>query len=1245
MPNSNYPEGPSGPGVPTVTTDELRARELYKYFRPPANDGESPDPTLTAHAQLVAWRLGAERSMITLIDEHIQYFVAESTKTLYLDNTNKHDHPDDAIWAGCVRVSKAGRLCEHTIAASPPQSGGPACFEVLDLGKDDRFNNLDFVTGAPHFKNYAGVPLRTRKGINIGSIFVIDSRIRPALDTAERHFLGVVADNVVRHLEMLKDRQDCERGLNMSACISAYIDPLHRSTRPSTRNGVRRKHAFLAPSQVGATDVDHDEDERGRLGTYRRAADLLLKGLDYDESGGGVMFLDTLPVGRKSKYGVEETTATSSSQEESDEDAPAPTNPPTPSDRKRDWIQDAGPAKEVLEINATEILAQATQPDEISRPEGCAAEQVEALPPDYLSKLIKRFPDGKLFTFNFNGHAMTSSSDETSKVFSPPRSSKSHTKDVKRHETAELRRCFPSARQIIFLPIWDSSTSRWAICIAYHRSKFRHLSYKSDFVYCATFGNAIIAELTKLTCLQADQQKSDFIASISHELRSPLHGVLASCEFLEDTELSQFQQSMIDTATSCSRTLLDTINMVLDYSNINRFEKMKDSRKARRDLSADSRSKVLQTSLSTQRTVDVAALLEEVIDGVIAGHAFEDRLKNRGSISSISPQTMRVERDVPVEGNNVKLILDIAVQNYTYFSEPGALRRIVMNIVENAIKFTKDGFVHVTLQSNNPKDSSALGSITLTVADSGQGISPAYLRNTVFTPFSQESDLTGGSGLGLSLVKSIVRNMGGRISIESAVGEGTSVTVRLPMIREPSTVQSRDSKVDSEHFDNAAERNRSTRISAVRDQVFGKTATFNWHQSSNDLPWGQRKALRLLQASLMSYLSRWFGLSVCPWQKGHTYDIVISTFDGLEAFKQSAPESFTTGCQHVVVCTTAMPSPVQVETFNSGNIWVLGCPFGPARLSQVLKNCLGNLVSDKGSLSEALHESDTGGLPSNHLDSPSVEEVSTVFPSSLLREAQEQQNADQGVLIDDVDVEKVSMHVTSEPIDLNPPPNYENFLPPGSLSLEASQSVRETTHVDPGYDPSKGSPLTILSHGPAVTVTLSGSLSTQTPAQEWTKTPAAGSEPENISPRMLLVEDNVINLRLLQVYTKKLGYKRVHSAENGLIAAQTYERLLNATPSMPPNIILMDLSMPVMNGFEATRQIRKSENEYAKQIRHTAAAPRSFIVALTGLSSLKDQKEAFAAGVDRYIMKPVNFKKLSLLLEMWQSGSSHDQDR
>lgn len=74
---------------------------------------------------------------------------------------------------------------------------------------------------------------------------------------------------------------------------------------------------------------------------------------------------------------------------------------------------------------------------------------------------------------------------------------------------------------------------------------------------------------------------------------------------------------------------------------------------------------------------------------------------------------------------------------------------------------------------------------------------------------------------------------------------------------------------------------------------------------------------------VLAYLSRRFGISVSPWQKGRTYDIVISTLDGLEAFKHSAPESFTTDCQYVVVHTTATIPPIKAKTFNSSNILIL----------------------------------------------------------------------------------------------------------------------------------------------------------------------------------------------------------------------------------------------------------------------------------------------------------------------------------
>jgi hypothetical protein len=100
------PKADERPGalLSTPAGDKERARELYKYFRPPAArasaDADPPDTVLTAHAQLVAWRFNAQRAMVSLIDRETQYFIAESTKTLHLDDALQFDDPDDAIWAG-----------------------------------------------------------------------------------------------------------------------------------------------------------------------------------------------------------------------------------------------------------------------------------------------------------------------------------------------------------------------------------------------------------------------------------------------------------------------------------------------------------------------------------------------------------------------------------------------------------------------------------------------------------------------------------------------------------------------------------------------------------------------------------------------------------------------------------------------------------------------------------------------------------------------------------------------------------------------------------------------------------------------------------------------------------------------------------------------------------------------------------------------------------------------------------------
>lgn len=113
-------------------------------------------------------------------------------------------------------------------------------------------------------------------------------------------------------------------------------------------------------------------------------------------------------------------------------------------------------------------------------------------------------------------------------------------------------------------------------------------------------------------------------------------------------------------------------------------------------------------------------------------------------------------------------------ENWTFFTEPGAWRRVIMNVIGNALKYTMEGLVTIKLVSSmvDPGhselggDNSSRRTVTLSVKDTGKGISKDFLENHLFVPFTQE-DVTSsrGVGLGMSIVKSLVTLLGGNIKV------------------------------------------------------------------------------------------------------------------------------------------------------------------------------------------------------------------------------------------------------------------------------------------------------------------------------------------------------------------------------------------------------------------------------------------------------------------------------------------------
>jgi signal transduction histidine kinase len=436
---------------------------------------------------------------------------------------------------------------------------------------------------------------------------------------------------------------------------------------------------------------------------------------------------------------------------------------------------------------------------------GDGASKLAPLTEAFLQRLLHKYPHGHIFSPGERHRVVSSTKDpgrslrDQGKAKSrSPKKQKPHPKEIAENAEANaLLQMLPGTRSIAFVPLWDSHRGRWfaGSFMWIVRETTRVLTRTEDLNYLAAFGNSIMAEVARLDVVGADRAKSDFISSISHELRSPLHGILASVEFLQDTTVDLFQHGMIDTIERCGRTLLDTIQHVLDFAKINNFTRPK-----RRGRTKSRSSGPLTGSgmpgLSVN--IDLSLLTEDVIDSVFAGHEFQDNssLLVTDEASGFPPEGLRrsgineidahtVPNQHGSEKERIDVVIDISWRsNWIFNTQSGALRRVLMNLFGNALKYTSSGWVKISLQAKDIKSKPSQPEqsiITISVSDSGRGIAQEYLHNGLFTPFTQENPLNPGTGLGLSIVLQIVRSLGGTIEITSEQGVGTEVVVTLTL--------------------------------------------------------------------------------------------------------------------------------------------------------------------------------------------------------------------------------------------------------------------------------------------------------------------------------------------------------------------------------------------------------------------------------------------------------------------------------
>jgi signal transduction histidine kinase len=462
-----------------------------------------------------------------------------------------------------------------------------------------------------------------------------------------------------------------------------------------------------------------------------------------------------------------------------------------------------------------------------------------------LQSLIKSYPKGSIWYIDEKGYFESLEQVNGKNENDAP--IQARAKALAKHQAdAELMsKVFHGARQIMFIPLWDAANDRWySGCFVWTRSVVPVFSIDTDLSYLSTFSNSVMVEINRLDVITANKMKSDFISSISHEFRSPLHGILASAEFLRQSHLDASQIEFISTIQNCSGTLLDTINHVLDYSKINSFEKIGNQ----------------QDTISNEiyHKTNLALLCEDIVNGMIAANKFRgvatDHLPLPAASDAPSHNCNSSKSGIIPDASLVRVILDIDHLDWDFKIQAGAFRRVIMNIFGNAQKYTETGYILVRLgiQDTDKDVSSSRRTISLKIRDSGKGISPEYMERKLYQPFAQENSFATGIGLGLSIVWSIVNQLGGKIHIRSELGKGTEVEVTLPLNRADELEEIHTKPGDLTRVSEEAQE----AVLILRERVNGQsvqltrfTSTDHLHESK---PWN----------CIEQYCSDWFGYQI-----------------------------------------------------------------------------------------------------------------------------------------------------------------------------------------------------------------------------------------------------------------------------------------------------------------------------------------------------------------------------------------------
>ena len=288
----------------------------------------------------------------------------------------------------------------------------------------------------------------------------------------------------------------------------------------------------------------------------------------------------------------------------------------------------------------------------------------------------------------------------------------------------------PHPASVLAAPLADDAGPLGVLILQDERNPRRfRATDEEDARLLAAIATAALRKLFLVRSLtRANHAKSDFLASVSHDLRTPLNIITGYAQLLQEETFGPVTPAQADALGRIQRTVTDQVGLINDLLDLARIEQG-----------------ALRCSIEPVPIATLVPSLRDMMDALLRG------------------RPIRFEADVPAD--------------LVALADGERIRQVLVNLLANAAKFTNEGCVRLVAESRGD-------AVAVTVSDTGPGIE-ASVRGRVLEPFVHGGSPQAGTGLGLAIVAKLLRAMGGELVLESAPDRGTSASFSLPATRVP----------------------------------------------------------------------------------------------------------------------------------------------------------------------------------------------------------------------------------------------------------------------------------------------------------------------------------------------------------------------------------------------------------------------------------------------------------------------------